>query len=321
MKKDKHKFYDFIDGIIDGSIFNISIIKTLSARNERNIYLLFDVFYIVSVCYRDVLLRRKDFVILREFNTIPFLISSLFLFPISKHVILNVNHNFQKASKSKIHSLAIRWFDWLGFSYLCFEGKFNLFKFKKEIISIPFPMSPIVSTNLKPKCDSISVGFIGSYRKEKNIELLLEALNVIKGHKLILGTDKVSLLEEYKEKGWTVYNTTDYQDYLKAINDIDALIVNYNKNSYNFRHSGVITDFIYQGKLVIVPKFEFFSAQILTPCRVGELFESLDEIPFIIENKLDELFFSREGNIKKYIEYRSYNLVTQSFDYQLSNRE
>ncbi|WP_188007794.1 hypothetical protein [Photobacterium damselae] len=320
MNKDKHRFYDFFDKILSISKFNISIIKTLSARNESNIYLLFDIFYVVANCYRDFFFRKKDFIILREFNTIPFLISAIFLIPVSKYIILNVNHNFQKASKSRIHSFAIHCFDFFGFTYLCFEGEFNLLKFKREIISIPFPMEPLISTHSKSKCDLISIGFIGSYREEKNIESLLEVLNLIKGCELILGTDKVSLLEEYKGKGWTVYNTTDYQNYLKAINGIDILIVNYSKDSYNFRHSGVITDFIYQGKLVIVPKFEFFSAQILTPCRVGELFESLDEIPFIIENKLDELILYREGNIKKYIEYRSYNLVTQSFDYQLSNR-
>ncbi|MDF4889706.1 hypothetical protein ACXIUH_04375 [Vibrio parahaemolyticus] len=316
---DKHKFYDFIDTLIEKSKFKISIIKTLSARNDGGVYFILDVFYITGVCYKNVFFMKKDFVILREFNTIPFLISSLFLFPISKSIILNVNHNFQKASKSITHKIALKFFDLLGFSYLCFEGRVSPLSLTKKIISIPFPMNEIESINeIKGK---LSIGFIGSYRSEKKIEPLLASLNELKDHyRLVLGTDRESLLEQYEQEGWSLYNTANYTDYLQAINETDVLVVNYGKDDYDFRHSGVITDFISQGKLVIVPNFRYFSEQILTPCRVGGLFDELDCLPSMVRQNIDFLLSEREINIHKYIEYRSYSSVVHMMDEQLGLR-
>lgn len=320
MNRDKHKFYDFMNEMVNDSNFNISILKTLSSRNDNKIYLLWDIFYIIIVCYRGIFFRKKDFIILREFNTIPFLISSLFLFPISKYIILNVNHNFQKASKSLIHKAALKFFDLLGFSYLCFEGSVAPFRLTRNIISVPFPMNKMESiTEIK---DIISIGFIGSYREEKKIEPLLISLNKVKEHyKLVLGTDRDSLLDQYEKEGWQVYNTTNYTDYLKAINKIDVLVVNYNKDDYNFRHSGVITDFISKGKLVIVPNFKYFSDQILTPCRIGGLFDELEDLPSMITKNIDFLLSERASNIQEYINYRRYASVTHMMDEQLSRRD
>lgn len=325
---DKHKFYNFIVGVFSSTGYDIYYLKTLSSQYEskncsilfKMLLLCFDVFYIAFTCYR---FNKKDFIFLREFNTVPFIFTALLLYPIRKKVLLNVNHNFQRANKSKLHLLSLVFFDYLGFRYFCFESDLSSLDLKHKPILIPFLMSGteinISSVGVNPK-----IGVVGAYRKEKGMELLLESLNTIRSDgfslcdEFILGTDHKELLGHYQNKGWAVYDTTEYKYYTQALDSVDILIFNYLEDDYFYRHSGVITDAIAKGKIVIVPDYPYFSAQVNTPSAVGVTFQNLSMLSNALESAC-LLFSSREimGNIHRYTDYRSLDSVSNKLALQL----
>ncbi len=323
LKKDKHKFYDFFYKINERSKFKIYLLKTKSSQSQLKLYMLYDVFYNVVVSYKQRLLNGADFVILREFNTIPFFVSALFLWPISKRIILNINHNFQKALISRVHYWLLILYDALGFRYLCFECEKSPILFKNTMLTIPFPIEGLGERHLtKTTSDSClaRIGFAGSYRTEKKIEELLIALQPLKAmnYELVLATDNESLLQEYHSKGWTVFNTSDTENYLKSIEYINILVLNYDVKNYYCRHSGVLTDFIAKGKIVIAPNYLIFRRQLLEPCQVGLLFDDLTLLPKLVHSNMGKLLCTFDINREMYINSRRFASVVQQLDEQLS---
>jgi hypothetical protein len=318
MMNDKHKFYDFFDDVCKESRYSILVIKTLSSRYSFSyVTFLLDVFYLIFSC--AVNYRKNDFIFIREFNTIPFLVTSFFLFPFRKKIILNVNHNFQRANTSIVHRYCILILDFLGFIFFCFESNESPVRLKGKVISIPFVMNDGV--NKFNNNNDLSVGFVGSYRKEKNIEQVLEMLdqaNTLSGCKLILGTDNKELLSTYEKKEWCTYDTNEYDDYIKAIEIVDILVLNYDEDAYYYRHSGVLTDFINKGKVVIVPSYPYFNTQLNNPVKVGLTFTSLDEVSKLVnEGKimLESNDFCKV--LTQYKEYRTLSNVVGFLDCKL----
>ncbi|MGL4338289.1 MAG: hypothetical protein ACRCST_15500 [Turicibacter sp.] len=323
MERDKHRFYNFLDDLCKRSRFELIVVKTLGSRFEPSfIFVLFDLIYIPYICYKNIF-NGKELIIIREFNTIPFFISALFLWPISKRIVLNVNHNFQKALISRVHYWLLILYDALGFRYLCFECEKSPIPFKNTMLTIPFPIEGLGERHFtKTNSDSCQarIGFAGSYRTEKKIEELLIALQPLKAmnYELVLATDNESLLQEYHSKGWMVFNTSDTENYLKSIEYINILVLNYDVKNYYCRHSGVLTDFIAKGKVVIAPNYLIFRRQLLEPCQVGLLFDDLTLLPKLVHSNMGELLCTFDINRKMYINSRRFASVVQQLDEQLS---
>ncbi len=329
---DKHKFYNFITNVFMASKYDFFVVKTLSSQYESKVFskafkkllLLVDVFYVLFFIYRN---SNKDYIFIREFNTIPFAFSSLFLFPIRKKILLNVNHNFQRATSSELHKICISLLDKLGFVFFCFEGGSLPFKLKNHVVEIPFLIDcGLGNEKLFVPVDkkALTIGVVGSIRPEKKIEELLQKLDLIKQKfpqiVLLLGSDDTKLNYEYERKGWTVLDTKLYDNYIRAINDSDVLVFNYDANAYRYRHSGVITDAIINNKIVIVPEYPYFVKQINSPVEVGVSFSSLDVLDETIENAFKLANSSNRMFAHNcYCESRSLNKVVSSLDRQLES--
>lgn len=285
--KDRHVFYNFCNELFSCSDFNIFILKTLSSRfffkwsNLNFIILFVDAFYILVKCYKSTM--KYDFIFMREFNTIPFSLFAFFLIPIRKKVLLNVNHNFQRASTSSFHRCAILFLDFLGFRFFCFEDSTVPFKLKNKIIEIPFLINSsqqMNTTNFSTNTNTNTIGVVGAIRSEKNIQELLVILDQLRSDfpnvNFMLGTDDLVLNKIYQDKGWITLDTTTYNGYISAINKADILIFNYSENAYRYRHSGVITDAIINNKIVIVPSYPYFVKQISNPVPIGFSFKSYE---------------------------------------------
>lgn len=317
MERDKHRFYNFLDDLCERSRFELIVVKTLGSRFEPSfIFVLFDLIYIPYICYKNIF-NGKELIIIREFNTVPFFFTSILLFPLRNKVILNVNHNFQRCVYSHIHAKLIKLFDRLGYKYLCFEGCDCPVELNNSVLSIPFPMNSISTKDFtnSPLC----IGFVGSYRKEKNIESLLFAIEKFTNkYTLVLGTDNSELLQQYHSKGWDVYDTSTNENYEKCLDKLDVLLINYDLQSYFYRHSGVITDLVSKGKLVIIPNYNFFSKQVNTPIQIGVTFNSLDQIENAINFGVDNILPTYTERLKTYYEYREIANLVLLFDQQVS---
>ncbi|HIF9221441.1 hypothetical protein WAX88_09190 [Photobacterium damselae subsp. damselae] len=319
MGRDVHKFYDFCIPIFEKTKKSICFIKTLSAVNRSNnrffnyILLFIDIFYIPIFSYFNY---RKDYFFIREFNTVTFVFSALIMFPLRKRVILNVNHNFQKATTSKLKLYSLKIIDFLGYRYFCFEAGFSPIAFDLPVLSVPF-LIPQNSIKLRSKdFGKLKVGFVGAYRKEKKIEDILIELDTVYSDVdviPILGTNSVELLHDYEKRGWTTYNTSNCKMYEKAMNEIDILILNYNQDDYYYRHSGVLTDAIANQKFVIIPDYPYFKTQISTPCSVGLTYKTLKEINILIL-EAKEIIRNNKINYSKYCKMRSEENIVKAFD-------
>lgn len=324
--KDKHKFYDFVTTVFNKSQFNWYVLKTLASRFESsfcnryfNFFLIVvDVFYITFKCYLNF---NRNLIFIREFNTIPFLVNSVILFPIKSRIFLNVNHNFQRACSSRFHRFGIKFLDFLGYNFFCFEDSALCFSLKTKCIEIPFPITCNYKLDRATK-KKITVGVVGSVRPEKNIDELLFEIERIKCFfpevDFLLGSDDPVLNSKFKSKNWLVSDTSVYEDYLNALNITDIIVFNYNANSYMFRHSGVITDAIVNNKIVVVPEYPYFVKQINNPVPVGVSFSSLNVLRGSIQKSI--LLFE-SGNMTSlyanYFEYRNIDRVVSILDAQI----
>lgn len=326
---DKHRFYDFLHKIIDRSEYEIVMVKTLSSRFSISwlgrfssyFFSILDIFYVPFLCYKNF---RKDFIVVREFNTLPYLLASFFSFPLRHKLLLNVNHNFQRTYTSKLHALIVRVLDFLGFRFLCFECAELPVHLRNKIIEIPFLIEKKNNFKEDISCQRIVVGVVGSIRPEKDVERLLKNLDENKlkfsGVNFLLGCDDHELIEKYRKKDWLTLNTNDYDQYLSALNSSDILVFNYKEKDYRFRHSGVITDAIANNKVVIAPDYPYFNKQIKEPVKVGVLFSSLNDIEQAINEALT-LVNSKERNVRHehYCEFRNIESITHSLKCQLDS--
>jgi hypothetical protein len=328
VKKDNHKFYDFVESVFEKSLYDVGVIKTKDKTHHfqkqlsklRFIFLIWDIFYIPFAAYKQ---KNKDFIFLREFISPLFCISAIFLFPLRKKMLLNVNHNFQRFEHRLIHRLSIKFIDFLGYSFFMFEYDKTPFNLRNKVISIPFLLNDIkvpTTKAIKP-----TIGIVGAYREEKKMEELLSTLLSI--HKksddfdVVFACDNQAVLDIYLNEDITLINTLSFDNYNTAINSVDILIFNYNELDYKIRHSGVITDSIFKGKIVIAPDYPIFHSQLTTPERVGFNFKSLDSLN---TNVVDAIEFYNLPNFQekfiKYFEYRNLLSVSTRLDKELSSK-
>jgi hypothetical protein len=325
-KKDTHKFYDFIEKIFEVSDYDIGVIKSKEKNIHFNRYLcklnfllkLWDVFYIPFVAYT---LSKKDFIFVREFISPLFCVSALILFPLRKKLLLNVNHNFQRFEHRMIHRLAIKFIDYLGYSFFNFEYKNTPFNLQNKVVSIPFLLQNI-NLPIANKEQPI-IGIIGAFRKEKQMEEILSDLLDLHNKKnnfdLLFACDDQIILDSFKNCNVSLINTLSFENYNMAINSVDILVFNYSELDYKFRHSGVITDSICKGKIVIAPDFPIFKKQLSTPVRVGFNFDNLDSLEKAVDDAI-EFYYSANLQDKyiKYFEYRNLLVVSSKLNQQLA---
>jgi glycosyltransferase involved in cell wall biosynthesis len=325
-KKDAHKFYDFVESVFASSDYSIGVIKTRRftmrftgyLRKVRFLVSLWDVFYIPFAAYK---LLKNDFIFLREFVSPLFCISALILFPIRKKMLLNVNHNFQRFEHRIIHRLSIKFIDFLGYSFFIFEYDHTPFNLKNNVISIPFQLQDIKL----PKADKAqpTIGIVGAFRKEKNMEEILASLLKLNTQKnifeVLFACDDQKVLDAYKNCNVTLINTNSFENYNAAINSVDILVFNYSEFDYKIRHSGVITDSICRGKIVVAPDFPIFQNQLSTPERVGFNFKNFDSLEKSLNDAID-LYYSAnlQDRYNKYFEYRNLLAVSSKLNQQLA---
>ncbi len=236
------------------------------------------------------------FGLVREFLSVPTLLVWPVIWFRRRRLLFVVNHNLDSALCSKVHLFALRALCFLGIRLLCFEStaglmQLNLAPDSSHGFSIPTPLLPSQPLPVSAPHGPPVIGVVGNVRSEKGFEDLLQVLmNASRSGKLearyLIGTTNSEVRQRCRALGWEEVDTTLPQDYFSAMSRCDVLVFNYQRPNYFFRASGVVADAICAGTFVVTPNCPGLASQISEPTRVGLTFESLEELPAVLERAL-----------------------------------
>ncbi len=240
--------------------------------------------------------KGYDAVLFTHFLNLPVFLTFLFSGFRSKNIFL-LAHYMQQVKNHKLYFWLFRFYIWLGYTFLVFEESklFNQIGFsKKELdhfIVIPHPV--ISRPEYKKNTSSAQkwVGLIGEIRTEKNISQtlnLLLSLQVELNFNLILGAPDLSIYAALpKTERVRLINTSSTEDYFKAMASCDVVVLNYNKHNYYLRASGIIADALGTNTYIICPNYPLMQHQVMWPTLVGNSFNSLKELPIVLQQTLN----------------------------------
>jgi hypothetical protein len=223
----------------------------------------------------------------------------------------------------------------LGFSVLLYiEKKYKFFpihlertdkgipgikKFSKSIV-IPHPLDKGIQINSKSE-DRIKIGILGIIREDKPILPLIDVLTKLNRDdiEILIGTSPYSIPpDSHKNFPFRVVDTSTYEAYHDFINSTHIIINNFSVDQFYFRPSGIINDSISGGCYVIAPNYPVFKTQISTPVTVGELFDTLEDIPTIIERAIVRVQ-KKDSNFIEWRNYRSEEKLLNELSEKIMN--
>ncbi len=248
----------------------------------------------IAFAFRSIpVFRNQELVIVREYLTVPLLLSWPFMFVFRRKLLFIVNHTIQFMHKSPVQRWAFWLLSKLGARYVFLESSAGSeLALSNDVINdcLVLPQ-PAQSSDNQEKAsgncvsdDSMVVGIIGDFREEKgNWELLEYLFNVGRAGEvsweLMIGTNDSAVQSWCLERNIMVMDTSSSSEYARAFNKCDIVILNYEMDSYFYRCSGIICDAISMGTAVLCPDYPILRHQISAYGQIGEVFSELHEIP------------------------------------------
>ena len=305
--EDPHQVYAdaFRHLLVDGQMPIVIVSRlrqfTSSYYLVRAILSVLSALLLVVDIYRAWPGRQKIFV--REFWTIPLLVTAPLLIPFSGSVLFNINHNLtsnQNGLPWPIFILAR-----LGFQFVLFDGAGSVEAFPESVKgAFKTPLFPCSSTPHHRQMDKklCRIGIMGSIAsiEEAGADLVnhLEQLGNDSGFTLCYGArgripqplGALSQLEIIDS-----YSRAEFQAYLETL---DFAIFVASARSFYHRHSGTVMDAVVSGVIPIVPAFPVLESQISNPAQVGRSFRDYEELVEIIQSARENpetLANNREG--------------------------
>ena len=257
----------------------------------------------------------------------------LFLLPLlaltQKEILIMLHGNQQFAMNSTIKYLGLLYLK----IYLKFLKRFKaiLLEIDDDIlppkvqlptrskIVIPHPCRSDYLPSLKPgerlsDDTKIKIGIVGIIRADKPIARLIEKIQEYQRKnqekcEFIIGTPKGQKPAYLDKSTINLQDTTEEKDYIRVLQDIDILVIHYDKERYYYRTSGVISDATSCGCYIVASDYPLIKNQITYPVEIGttftdftELDEALDKaIDYVINNGQDNHWLWREKRTAKHI--------------------
>lgn len=134
----------------------------------------------------------------------------------------------------------------------------------------------------------IKIGVVGMIRPDKPIAQVIEKLQeYIKSSdhqcELIIGTPFAQKPDYLDQVNVTLYDTTEQEEYVKILTEIDILVIHYEKDRYYYRTSGVISDAASCGCYIIASDYPVINHQVNWPEKIGSTFSDFNEINNLID--------------------------------------
>jgi hypothetical protein len=213
-----------------------------------------------------------------------------------------VHGSQQTAQRSALHRVAfeicrvaVRWAELypvhleLGDDLLPPSARFA----PEKALCIPHP-HPLAEQPLPParREGPLRVGVVGLLRGDKPVDeifRLLAGLQKKLGIQLVLGTPGWQKPDWVDALPVELVDTWRDAHYFACLANLDVLIVDFRREDYWFRPSGVIIDAAMSGCAVLCPDFPVMVAEITHPVRVGRVFRALRDVPELLGEMKDEL--------------------------------
>ena len=94
------------------------------------------------------------------------------------------------------------------------------------------------------------------------------------------------VLALWQQRGFEAVDTTRRAAYLAALDRCDLVILNYQRERYQYRPSGVAADALARGAAVVCPDFPLMRQQLSAPAAVGAVFEGPGDLAAAIDRAL-----------------------------------
>ncbi len=237
---------------------------------------------------------RQQAVFVREFWTIPLLVTAPLIWPVARSVLFNVNHNLTGASESV--PCAIRLLARLGFQFVLFDGASSVAHFPAQLRpSLHTPLFPSVAPP-KPRLRHampFRVGLVGSIASigAENEHFSRQLIQIANDDDIQLYYGARDDLPEPLRRidGVRIVDTRSRENFRAYLELLDIAIFFASAESYYYRHSGTVMDAVSSGVIPVVPGFPVLRSQVSMPCPVGVHYDALDELPYAVRNAVAEL--------------------------------
>ncbi|MDJ1181416.1 glycosyltransferase family 1 protein [Roseofilum sp. BLCC_M91] len=165
----------------------------------------------------------------------------------------------------------------------------------ESMFVIPHPIISGVEPKLKPgerlPADRrVKIGVVGMIRPDKPIAKLIKQLTSYTAThphcELVIGTPLSKKPKELENIEATLRDTTKEEDYLKVLQEIDILVIHYDRDRYYYRTSGVISDAGSCGCYIIASNYPAIEHQVKWPTPIGATFEDFEQIPKLIDEAI-----------------------------------
>ncbi len=272
--------------------------------------------------------QNKDAIILHGFSTEFLLFTYLFSFFNSRNVYILTHHNVQQAFDNLLIRALLKLYNLLHYRFIINEESSVLshlgFSEQQRVRHLSL-LHPVVKSVLNQKeisnkknniTSTKKIGVIGRISQGKQfkrtINLLLKMQEKL-DFNLIIGTDDLSHIEKTYLNNTSVVDTSDRNEYFKALAMCDIVVLNYEKSKYFYRCSGVAADAIAVNTFVVCPNFPFMSNQINYPQQVGVTYDSELDLEEAIEKAFEIVSISDEEMFRMHYVERSIEKIAANF--------
>lgn len=259
-------------------------------------------------------------ILVRDFNNLQILLAWPALWLFRKRLFWINNHNVQLARSKPFVAWLMRRALATGFNLVLMEsrrGAEPIWTSAHEPIVLPY----LIRNGRVPERigKTLRVGFVGRFREDKAQEEALKLLiaNPLPASELVVANPDAGERAKYAALGCRVLDTSSREQFRAALAEIDVAVVNYRREAYEYRPSGIVRDLVEAGVAVVCPNFPVLADQIATPAATGRVFDRLSDLPQAIESLRDS---AREEGFAEYFSYRSPDSIARLFQHQIEGR-
>ena len=241
--------------------------------------------------------RDHDLILVREFATAFLLVAWPLIWPLRARLCFLINHNLQEAHRRALERSILRLLYRTGIRLACLETTAGLVELglapdPRRILVLPHPLGALAPA--RPKADPIRpavVGVVGKIRAEKGAGEILQTLLDLRERgelalRLVIACPEADVRDHGRSRGFEAIDTSDRSAYLDALDRCDVVILNYRRDRYFYRASGVVADAIARRALVVCPGFPLLRHMVTDPAPVGATYAGLEDLGQAIREAL-----------------------------------
>ena len=238
--------------------------------------------------------RQADLILVREFLTALVFVVWPLIWPLRRRVYFLVNHNLQEAHRRAFERTILRLLARTGFRFACLEttaGFAELGIAPEPVLVLPHPLAGLAPAKAEEGSDEPMVGVIGAMRAEKGSEEILAALARLRAEgrlkaRLLLGCPEADVRAVWRARGFEVIDTGGDAAYRAALARCDVVVLNYRRDRYLYRASGVAADALARRTAVVCPDFPLMRQQLSVPAKVGAVFDGIGGLEAAVRDAL-----------------------------------